>query len=175
VLLYAGAARNQTEARRPGARIYALATGYLLVWAMFSVGATVLQRVLAKWLLVTPMMEPATSAAAASLLIAAGLYQLTPLKRACLQSCRSPIVFLTSRWRHGVVGAFQMGVEHGMYCIGCCWALMLLLFAGGVMNLTVILALTVWVAVEKIAPFGEQSARVSGALLILVGAWMLWR
>jgi predicted metal-binding membrane protein len=100
---------------------------------------------------------------------------MTPLKQACLQSCRSPIRFLGSRWRSGAAGAFRMGAEHGAYCVGCCWALMLLLFAGGVMNMTVILALTAWVVMEKIAPFGKQSARVSGALLLAAAAWMLLR
>ena len=175
VLLYAGAARNRPESDRPAGRIYALAGGYLLVWAVFSVGATLLQRLFAALLLLTPMMEPATPRAAAALLVVAGLYQLTPLKQACLRSCRSPIDLLGSRWRPGVAGAFQMGIEHGIYCLGCCWALMLLLFAGGVMNLAVILTLTAWVAVEKVAPFGQQSARVGGALLLGAAAWMLLR
>jgi predicted metal-binding membrane protein len=175
VLLYAGAARNRSEEGNPSARIYALAGGYLFVWAAFSVGATVLQRLLAGWLILTPMMEPATPAIAAAILLVAGLYQLTPLKRACLRSCRSPLALFAFRWRRGTAGAFRMGVDHGMYCLGCCWALMLLLFAGGVMNLTVIVALTAWVAVEKIAPFGEQSALASGALLIAVAVWMLVR
>jgi predicted metal-binding membrane protein len=175
VLLYARAARNRPGEGHPAARIYAFAFGYVLVWAVFSAGATVLQRVLARRLLLTPMMEPAVPVAAATLLFVAGLYQLTPLKHRCLQSCRSPLVFLTSRWRTGAGGAARMGVEHGIYCVGCCWTLMLLLFAGGVMNLAVILALTVWVAVEKLAPFGEQSARAGGALLIGAGVWMLLR
>jgi len=175
VLLYARAARNRPGEGHPATRIYAFAFGYVLVWAVFSAGATVLQRVLARRLLLTPMMEPAVPVAAATLLFVAGLYQLTPLKQRCLQSCRSPLVFLTSRWRAGAGGAARMGVEHGIYCVGCCWTLMLLLFAGGVMNLAVILALTVWVAVEKLAPFGEQSARAGGALLIGTGVWMLLR
>jgi predicted metal-binding membrane protein len=82
---------------------------------------------------------------------------------------------LTARWREGVGGAFRMGMSHGLYCLGCCWAMMLLLFAGGVMNLTVILALTAWVAFEKLAPFGQQSARVSAALLLAIGGWLAVR
>ena len=153
--------------------IYAMALGYVEVWSAFSVAATILQRVLARLLLLTPMMEPATPVAAAALLVLAGVYQLTPLKAACLSVCRSPIMWLSAKWREGVRGAFQMGLAHGLYCLGCCWAMMLLLFAGGVMNLAVILALTIWVAVEKLAPFGQQSARVSGALLIAAGTWLL--
>jgi predicted metal-binding membrane protein len=121
------------------------------------------------------MMETTGTAAGAALLILAGGYQLTPLKRACLRTCQSPLGFLMSHWRAGAAGAFRMGLEHGAYCVGCCWALMLLLFAGGVMNLVVILALTAWVAIEKIAPFGQQSARVGGALLAVVAIWLLVR
>lgn len=175
VLLYARTVRNRSSDSNPAKRIYALAAGYIFVWTLFSVGATVLQRVLARLFVMTPMMEPATPIAAAALLFIAGAYQLTPFKTACLAACRSPIHFLTSRWREGIGGAFRLGAEHGLYCLGCCWALMLLLFAGGVMNLTVILALTAWVAIEKLAPFGEQSARVSGALLLAVGVWLLVR
>jgi predicted metal-binding membrane protein len=175
VLLYARAARQQSEPRQAAHRISALVGGYLLVWALFSVAAIILQRMLATSQLLTPMMEPATRLAASGLLLIAGLYQLTPLKQACLRSCRTPIAFLASRWRAGVIGAARMGSEHGAYCLGCCWGLMLLLFAGGVMNLAVVVALTAWVAIEKLAPFGEQSARVSGALLVMAAGWMFFR
>lgn len=175
LLLYARAVRNREDQRHPARAIYSMAAGYIVIWALFSAAATVLQRVFATRFLLTPMMEPATPRVAGVLLLLAGVYQFTPSKAACLSFCRSPIAFLSSRWRGGLNGAFRMGASHGLYCLGCCWALMLLLFAGGVMNLIVILALTVWVAVEKIAPFGAQSARVSGALLIAVGIWMLTR
>lgn len=175
VLIYARAAHAQPERSSPAPRIYALAMGYVAVWALFSVSATGLQGVLAGLLLLNPMMEPSTPTAAAALLIIAGVYQLLPMKQACLAVCRSPLTLLASRWRGGVMGAFRMGAEHGIYCLGCCWALMLLLFAGGVMNLAVIAALTVWVAVEKLAPFGGQSAKAGGVMLLAVAGWMLWR
>jgi predicted metal-binding membrane protein len=175
VLLYARAARNRSNITNAPTRIYALAAGYTAVWLLFSVAATGLQRLLARLFLVTPMMEPSSPRVAAALLIIAGLFQFTPYKHACLQTCRSPLSIFTQSWREGVAGAFQMGASHGLYCLGCCWALMLLLFAGGVMNIAVILALTVWVAIEKIAPFGEQSARVGGALLLGFAVWMLVR
>jgi predicted metal-binding membrane protein len=173
LLLYARAMRNREGLRRPGIRIYAMAGGYMSIWAAFSIGATLLQRVLASTSSLTMMMEPANQAVAGALLMAAGAYQLTPFKNTCLDACRSPIAFLSTRWREGVRGAFTMGASHGLYCLGCCWALMLLLFAGGVMNLTVILALTVWVAIEKLAPFGRQSARVAGVGLIALGLWLV--
>lgn len=170
ILLYAGALRTNGDAR-VGRKTYAMAAGYVLVWALFSVAATVLQRLLSTVLVLTPMMEPSTSEAAAVLLAIAGLYQLTPLKAACLRACRSPLSYLLQHWAQGTFTAFRLGALHGTYCLGCCWALMLLLFAGGVMNLVVIVALTLWVLVEKIGPFGEQTARASGVALLAVAVW----
>jgi predicted metal-binding membrane protein len=170
LLLYASALRTRGDAR-VGRKMYAMAAGYLLVWALFSVAATVLQRVLANALVLTPMMEPAMPGATAALLAIAGLYQLTPLKRACLRRCRSPLSYVLQHWREGTFGAFRLGTLHGTHCLGCCWALMLLLFAGGVMNLVVIVTLTLWVLAEKLAPFGEQTARASGVALLAVALW----
>jgi predicted metal-binding membrane protein len=150
-----------------------LALGYISVWTVFSAGATVVQWLLARLLLITPMMEASSRYAGAALVAIAGVYQWTPLKQACLTTCRSPLAFVATRWRAGARGAFRMGVEHGVFCVGCCWALMLLLFAGGVMNLAVIAALTILVAFEKLAPLGAHSARVSGTLLLLTAVWML--
>jgi predicted metal-binding membrane protein len=170
MILLAGNA-GQARARHT----WLLTLGYLAVWAVFSIGATALQWRLAQLFVLTPMMEVSSRNAAALFLVIAGVYQWTPWKRACLTKCQSPLAFLMRRWRSGRWGAFRMGVEHGAYCVGCCWALMLLLFAGGVMNLTVIAALTAFVAFEKLAPIGVQSTRVSGALLIGSAAWMLFR
>jgi predicted metal-binding membrane protein len=171
ILLYGTAARRSAQ---PAAtrQIYALAAGYLLAWTAFSLGATVLQRVLASLLLVSPMMEPANSRISAILLLAAGVYQWTPLKHACLRQCRSPVGFLMGRWRSGSYGALRMGLEHGTFCVGCCWVLMLLLFAG-VMNVWIIVGLTAFVAFEKLAPFGRHGARITGGLMIAGGLWML--
>ena len=119
------------------------------------------------------MMEAANSRVTAALLLAAGIYQWTPLKHACLRTCQSPVNFLIGRWRGGEDGAFRMGLEHGISCVGCCWALMLLLFAGGVMNVTVIVVLTAFVAFEKLVPLGRVGASLSGALMIAAGCWML--
>ena len=175
LLLYLRAARVQEERSQAALRVYALAGGYLSVWAVFSVAATLLQRVLATREILSPMMEPVSAIPAAALLLIAGAYQLSPLKRACLRTCRSPLSFLMRRWQPGWTGAYRMGVEHGAWCLGCCWALMLLLFAGGVMNLAVIAALTAWVLIEKLLPLGEHSARLSGVLLIGAAIWMLAR
>ena len=174
LLIYGGIARREASGASTSSRqIYALAAGYLSVWAVFSAGATALQRLLAELLVVSSMMEVTSPAVGAVLLAVAGVYQFTPMKLACLRSCRSPLAFLMSRWRAGSSGAFRMGLEHGAICLGCCWALMLLLFVGGVMNLAVIAALTAFVAFEKLTPFGARSARISGALLIAAAGWLL--
>jgi predicted metal-binding membrane protein len=149
-----------------------VALGYVTAWTAFSAGATLLQWGLTRALLMTPMMELSSRRAGVALLAAAGVYQLTPLKQVCLTRCQSPMSFLMRRWRGGALGGFRMGLEQGIFCVGCCWALMLLLFAGGVMNLTVIAALTLFVAFEKLVPLGAWSARASGVLLVLVAVWM---
>ena len=174
ILLYGAAARRSPQ---PAARrnTYALAAGYLAAWTAFSLAATALQRALASLLLITPMMEAGSARVSGTLLIVAGLYQWTPLKHACLRACQSPLGFLVSRWRTGWSGALRLGIAHGFYCVGCCWALMLLLFAGGVMNVVVIAGLAAWVTFEKLAPFGRRGALVSGAVMIAVGSWILMR
>ncbi len=175
VLLYAGALRTR-GAEHAARQVYALAGGYVLVWVLFSVGATALQRVLSSALVLTPMMEPATPWMAAAILATAGLYQLTPFKSACLRVCRSPLAYLLQHWGSGdTASAFRLGMGHGLYCLGCCWAMMLLLFAGGVMNLVVIVALTAWVLAEKLAPFGMFTARITGLVLLALAAWIVMR
>ncbi len=173
LLLYGAAVRRSGSSAGGWRQIYALAAGYLAAWVLFSAAATAAQRLLATLLIVSPMMTLTSRIATIAVLALAGIYQLTPLKRACLNACRSPLAFMMHRWRAGTFGAFRMGVDHGIYCVGCCWALMLLLFVGGVMNLMVIVALTVFVALEKLLPVGAATARVSGALLIAAAAWML--
>jgi predicted metal-binding membrane protein len=175
LMFYSSALARRQEPSRATVRVYAMAAGYVLVWSLFSVAATVLQRVLSNILLLNPMMEMASRPATAALLAAAGVYQLTPLKQVCLQSCRSPLTLVMRHWRAGIWGAWHMGVEHGLYCLGCCWLLMLLLFAGGVMNLYVIGALTAFVLIEKLAPAGVQIGRAGGVALIGAALWLMIR
>ena len=170
LVLYTELLRRRPESGRAFLPVVALAGGYLTVWAGFSIGATALQRGLSQLQLLTPMMEAASSRWAGALLILAGAYQLTPYKWRCLSACRSPLTFLMRRWRNGTLGALRMGVDHGLYCLGCCWALMLLLFAGGVMNLYVVAALTAAVIVEKMAPAGFGTSLGLGAVLLAMGA-----
>jgi predicted metal-binding membrane protein len=172
LMLYMGVVRR-SEPSLAVRRTWLLAAGYLATWAAFSAAAAIGQRALANASVVSPMMALTDPRLGAALLLGVGVYQFTPLKRNCLQACRSPISLLTRYWRAGAAGAFRMGLRHGLDCLGCCWALMLLLFAGGVMNAYVIGALTVFVVIEKIAPFGPWASRAGGLFLGAVGTWLL--
>jgi predicted metal-binding membrane protein len=173
LLLYTGVVRKSPEAASASARAHAFAGGYLTIWTAFSLLVTALQLLLRHWLLLTPMMETGDRIFAGALLLLAGAYQLTPYKGACLKSCRAPVQFIVQHWKPGVSGAFRLGLEHGLHCLGCCWALMLLMFVGGVMNLWCIGLLTVFVLLEKLAPLGAQGGRVSGLLIIALGIWRM--
>jgi predicted metal-binding membrane protein len=168
LLLYAGAVRHRAGNGAAARAVYGMTAGYLVVWAAFSVGATALQLGLRSLLLLSPMMILTSGRLAGAVLAAAGIYQLTPLKSRCLTWCSAPVDFLTRRWR-GETSAFRLGLEHGILCVGCCWALMLLLFAGGVMNVAVIGVLTALVLFEKLAGLGRRAVRVTGAALIVLG------
>ena len=169
VLLYGVVLRRHAA---PGKTAYLpsllLLAGYLAVWLAFSVAAAALQKALQPAGLLSEMMLWSKSAAlSATVLAAAGLYQFSNFKHACLAQCRSPVQFLTGHWRPGNFGSFVLGVHHGTYCVGCCWTLMALLFVGGVMNLIWIAALTLIVLVEKLLPSGAVFGKVSGILLII--------
>lgn len=171
ILLYARvhrhAAANATAQQL--APTGAFASGYLLVWLGFSIAAAVLHWTLEQIGLVSAMMGSESRWLSAGVLIAAGLYQLSPLKGLCLAHCRAPVSFLSQHWRPGAVGAVRLGAMHGAYCVGCCWVLMALLFVGGVMNLVWIAALAVLVLVEKLAPRGEWIGRGVGVVLVAWG------
>ena len=173
LLLFATVLRKSDPQNAPVARTYVFAGGYLLAWTAFSLAATLLQWMLAETALLSPMMMTTSPMLGAAILVAAGIYQWTSLKQSCLKRCRSPAEFLSRQWRPGLAGALRMGVWHGSYCVGCCWALMLLLFFGGVMSLTWIAAITIFVLIEKLAPIGAQGGRLSGALLLMAGLGVL--
>jgi predicted metal-binding membrane protein len=176
VLLYAQGVRlaeRQGRAVNASAAITAFALAYLAVWILFSLWAVALQWALEQAGALSAMMSSRVALLSGGLLIAAGLYQLTPLKTVCLRHCRGPAQFLGDHWRPGVTGAWQMGFTHGLYCLGCCAALMLLLFVGGVMNLIWIAALTLFVAIEKLARFGERATKAMAALLLAGGMLLI--
>lgn len=173
ILLFAALTRKQHEEDGPfrGTSLFAL--GYLAVWAGFSVLAVALQWQLGRIALLSPMMVTTSVAVGAVLLIGAGIWQLTPLKHACLRHCRASAEFLTLHWRKGQAGAVQMGVLHGAFCLGCCWMLMLLLFYGGIMNIYWIAGLATLIFVEKLAPLGHWVTSVIGVVLIVWGGTLL--
>jgi len=172
LLLFAGMQRTRTSGAVPMA-LPSFGLGYLAVWTGFSACAAVAQEALHRAALLSPAMAASSPRVAGAILIAAGAYQLTPFKGACLTWCRSPLGFLMSGWRDGAPGAFQMGLTHGLYCLGCCWALMCALFAVGVMNLLWVAALTALVLLEKVGPVGAIAARVTGVIMIAVGVMWL--
>jgi predicted metal-binding membrane protein len=149
------------------------AVTYLIVWVGFSLAAVLLQWGLHSAMLLSPEMAVTSSRVGGLLLIAAGAYQLSPTKAACLTRCQSPLGFLLTNWREGAAGALQLGLRHGAYCLGCCWALMLVLFVVGVMNLAWIAALMVFILLEKLGPVGARIARAGGVAIILAGMFLV--
>ncbi len=172
ILLFALVARKAGEKGHAMASVPVFVAGYILAWSAFSLAATILQWGLERLALLSPMMTSASPFLGAGLLIAAGAYQLTPLKDTCLRHCRAPADFLSRHWRPGAAGAVRLGAIHGAFCIGCCWVLMGLLFLGGVMNLLWIAAIAIFVLIEKLAPAGRQAGRISGFGLIAAGLLM---
>jgi predicted metal-binding membrane protein len=174
VLLYGAMVRKHSERGSVLPAVWIFVSGYLLVWAGFSLAAALLQALLDHAALLSPAMTSSSKPLSSLLLAAAGVYQLTPLKDRCLRHCREPVQFLMTHWRPGPVGALRMGLVHGAYCVGCCWMLMLLLFAVGVMNLAWVAAIAAFVLVEKLLPGARFTSRFAGAaLLVLAGATLL--
>ena len=178
ILLYGRVVRHAeakgTFARAPAA-IAAFTTGYLALWSLFSAFAVAAQWALERVEAMSTMMMLHSATLSGALLVAAGIYQMTPLKDACLKHCRGPAQFISAHWRTGTWGAWRMGLAHGAYCVGCCWVLMLLLFVGGVMNLIWIAALTILVALEKLASLGERLRIAIAILLAFAGAGVMLR
>jgi predicted metal-binding membrane protein len=175
ILLFARVQRGNLPDQAPTAHIAAFTAGYLLIWVFFSLIATALQWALTELRLLSSMMEVTSRWLAVGILSAAGIYQITPLKLACLKRCQSPLGFLVSHWKDGLAGALSMGIEHGTFCLGCCWLLMALLFVGGAMNLLWIAAIASLVLIEKVSPGGEVFGRVTGVSLIVFAVYVAFR
>ena len=168
LLLFAGINRKEKSAGRPFIPTGIFAAGYLVAWGAFSALATGLQWALERLGLLSPMMATTSYWLGGAILLAAGVWQLTPIKGVCLRHCRSPMGFLVQSWRPGRGGAFRMGLEHGSVCLGCCWFLMGLLFFGGIMNLFWIIGLAAFVLLEKTVPMGSWIGRIVG---VGIAAW----
>ena len=175
VLTFISVNRRRQNAARPLVPVGIFLAGYLAVWTAFSAVATLAQWGLHKAALLSPAMAATSPYLNGGLLIAAGVFQWTPLKRMCLKGCRSPLSFLMSEWREGKAGAFIMGLRHGSYCVGCCWILMALLFVAGVMNLLWVAVIALFVMAEKTVPRGELLGHITGVALVAAGAALMAR
>jgi predicted metal-binding membrane protein len=167
-LLVLGTYRRRGD--QPGhVRSVLFVAGYLFVWGLYSALAASAQVVMRRAALLSPDMMTSSQILAGGILVVAGIYQWLPIKDACLTHCRSPIDFLTRHWREGHGGALAMGARHGTVCVGCCWALMTLLFVAGVMNLLWVAAISVFVLLEKSLHTGRWTSRLAGVALCLWG------
>jgi len=175
ILTFATVNRRKRTRGQPFVPTAVFTTGYLIAWGLFGIAATVADWGLEQTALMSPMTQRLSPALGAAVVIVAGVYQLTPFKYVCLTNCRSPVDFVLNHWRDGAVGALRMGFEHGLYCLGCCWFLMALLFAAGTMSLLWMAAITAFVLAEKLFPAGRWIARVSGLVMIAFGLYLLSR
>jgi predicted metal-binding membrane protein len=165
--------RQRRAAARPYVPVSIFLFGYLAVWTAFSAVATLAEWGLHQAALLSPAMAATSPVLNGGLLVAAGIFQWTPLKRTCLKGCRSPLSFLMSEWREGAAGAFVMGLRHGAFCVGCCWVLMALLFVAGVMNLFWVAVIALFVMAEKILAKGELLGHLAGIALLVAGVAMM--
>lgn len=170
---------HRIQARRAGRAPFLAAwvfvAGYLLLWTLSGILAFGLARGAEAWAAASAIPPDTIARLGGAMLIAAGLYQLTPLKTLCLTTCRTPVSFIMTSWRPGAAGAFRMGWLHGLYCLGCCWLLFAILFPLGMMNVAAMAAVTILIGVEKTAPWGRWGSRVAAILLVAAGAAVLGR
>src|SRR5216683_5924337 len=175
ILTFATVNRRKRSRGQPFVPTAVFTAGYLAAWGLFGIAATLADWGLEQTALMSPMTQRLSPALGAALIVVAGVYQLTPFKYVCLTNCRSPVDFVLNHWRDGAVGALRMGFEHGLYCLGCCWFLMALLFAAGTMSLLWMAAITAFVLVEKLFPAGQWIARGSGLVMMAFGLYLLSR
>jgi predicted metal-binding membrane protein len=173
ILTFAAVSRNRRRQERPYVPVAIFVAGYVTIWTAFSVLAALAQSFLHRQALLSPAMASRSAWLGGIILLAAGVFQFTPLKHVCLAHCRAPFEFIMTRWREGTGGAFRMGVEHGLFCAGCCWALMGLLFVAGVMNILWIAALSLIVGLEKLLPRGLWLSSATGVILTAWGTWLI--
>ena len=175
ILIFGAISRKFAEKEAPATPLAVFVAGYGAIWTGFAAVAVTMQLLLSQRISLSLMMAVTSAVAGGGLLVAAGLYQMSPLKSACLRKCQTPLMFFARNWRKGYLGALRMGLSHGLYCLGCCWVLMGLLFYGGVMELRWIVGLALYMAAEKLIPAGNQLSRFTGILLIGWGSWTVYR
>jgi predicted metal-binding membrane protein len=175
ILTYGTISRKFSEKGALAAPLAVFVAGYAIIWTGFAAAAAALQLLLSDRIALSMMMAVTSAVIGGVLLIAAGLFQLSPLKAACLRKCQAPLMFFARNWKRGYLGALHMGLSHGLYCLGCCWVLMGLLFYGGVMELRWIVGLALYVAAEKLIPAGSRLSQFTGLFLIGWGSWTIYR
>jgi predicted metal-binding membrane protein len=177
ILLYARVGRQAASSGKPFAAAGWFAAGYFLAWTVFSILAATAQIALRSATLLTPMLEPASPLLGGAILMVAGVYQWSGLKNACLVQCREPLGFIQrlGGFKREATASLALGFRHGLYCIGCCWAFMFLLFVGGVMNLLWVAGLAVLVLLEKFPAQGRFLSRATGGVLIAGGLLLIYR
>ena len=173
ILTFATVNRRKRERGQPFVPTLVFTAGYLVAWGLFGVFASLADWALERAALISPMTGRLTPILGAIMVIAAGIYQLSPLKSVCLRHCRSPFDFVLNHWRDGASGALRMGLEHGLYCLGCCWFLMALMFAAGIMSLLWMAVIAVFILFEKLLPAGTWLARAGGAAMLGFGVYLL--
>jgi predicted metal-binding membrane protein len=173
ILTFATVNRRKRERGQPFVPTMVFTAGYLVAWGLFGVFATLADWALERAALISPMTGRLTPMLGAVVVIAAGIYQLTPLKSVCLTHCRSPFDFVLNHWRDGASGALRMGLEHGLYCLGCCWFLMALMFAAGITSLLWMAAIAFFILLEKLLPAGIWLARAGGVAMLGFGVYLL--
>ena len=173
ILTFAAVTRNRQRLGHPYVPMSIFVAGYVAIWSVFSALAAAAQWWLHRHALLSTSMMSTNAWLGGTLLLGAGVFQFSPLKNTCLTHCRGPLEFIMTRWREGGGGAFRMGLEHGAFCAGCCWALMALLFVAGVMNIIWIAVLTLLVCAEKMLPAPARINLVTGVLLAIWGVYVL--
>ncbi|MEH6543891.1 MAG: DUF2182 domain-containing protein [Porticoccaceae bacterium] len=171
ILMFTKVNHKQRENDEPFVPTVIFVAGYITIWSVYSVATAGLQLGLQDADLLSPILTSTSAIYSGITLVVVGLYQLTTIKNACLRHCQTPLSFLTTSWRDGYSGAFRMGLSHGAFCVGCCWALMALLFVGGVMNVLWGVAITIFVFAEKLMQPGPMFPRISGGMLVAWGIW----
>ena len=169
VALFVTISQNRRAANQRAAPTWIFLAGYLVVWSLLGVGAYLLSRLLPALGMMATGLRAEYPVAAGLVLIFAGLYQFSPLKQVCLRQCRSPLSVILHGWHDGNAGSFRMGFEHGAYCLGCCWGLMLVLFVVGMMNLVGMVVLSAIIFIEKVVPYGQTIGKLTALALIVIG------
>ena len=173
ILIFSTINKKKNERGNGFVPTWTFLSGYILVWIGFSIIAVIIQWILHYFALMSSDFKLINPSVSGIVLIAAGVYQFTPIKNACLRHCQTPLGFIMGNWRYGKRGALIMGLKHGLYCVGCCWVLMSLLFLAGIMNILWIALIAVFILIEKIVRRDRYVSYAAGFALMMLGSWLI--